>query len=124
MSILELFQGTAAIAVMLVSIYGYWKLRHIKEMVIDMTPPMLNEIKGYLEAWINSEIGQKALFMVGGLIAQGAKGGFGLQKNSGKRGLEGLIIELAGQFIGSKFGLSTGQPAQEQQPQNTNTPKW
>jgi hypothetical protein len=117
MSILELFQGAAAITVILSAIYAYWKLKHIQKMVI----PIADDVKAYVEAWLNSETGQKALFMVGGIIAQGAKSGFGIQKSGGKRGIEGMVMELVGSFIQSKIGVGIGLPAgQPQQPQGSN----
>jgi hypothetical protein len=110
---LELIQGASAITVILMSIYGYWKLKHINEMV----NPALDDVKKYVEVWLNSETGQKALYMVGGLIAQGAKGGFGLNKQGGKRGIEGMFTDLIGQFIGSKLG---GLNPAQSQPQASN----
>ena len=65
--------------------------------------------------WLNSETGQKALFDIGGLIAGGAKTGFGLNKTGGKKGLEGFIMELAGNWLQRKMGIMPGQP----QPSNS-----
>lgn len=60
-------------------------------------------LKLELEAWLNSEKGQKALFSVGALIANGAKSGFNLNVPRGKGGFEGLIMNIIGKWIGEKI---------------------
>ena len=61
------------------------------------------DIKQEAEAWLNSDVGQKAIFSIGALIANGAKSGFQLQNPRGKGGFEGLIMNVIGQFIQSKL---------------------
>jgi hypothetical protein len=63
-----------------------------------------SELKDELEKWLNSENGKMALFQIGGLLGQGIKTGVGLDKGKGKGGLEGLVLELAGRFLGNKLG--------------------
>lgn len=65
------------------------------------------EIKLEAEEWLNSEKGQKALFSIGALIANGAKSGFNLNIPKGKGGFEGLIMNIIGKWIGEKIPQSS-----------------
>lgn len=78
-------------------------------------------LKKEAQEWLNSETGQKALYMIGGLIAAGAKGGLIGQTPRGKGGFQGMIMDLIGNFIGNKISPGTALQPQQQQPQN---PQW
>lgn len=94
--------------------------KDIKNDALDVYEGFKAQIKYDAEQWLNGETGQKALFQIGALIGNGAKSGIGLQKRGGKKGLEGFIMDIAGEFLKNKFGQSQ-QPQQPQQPtQNLN----
>lgn len=73
-----------------------------------------NELKTEVEAWLNSEKGQKALYLIGGLLASGMKSGLGIQKGSGKLSLEGLVAQIVGSFIQSRLPQPSGETSQIQ----------
>jgi hypothetical protein len=62
-----------------------------------------NEVYAMLDSIQTDEEIQKALYSIGALISQGAKGGFGLNKKSGKFSLQDLVLQIAGQYIGGKL---------------------
>jgi hypothetical protein len=76
---------------------------------------MLEEKKEDAKEWLASEQGAKFVYSVGALLAQGFKGGMGIQKQGGKFSFEGLLMNIAGQFLGKKFGVG----GEQQQPQET-----
>ena len=79
-----------------------------KNIAFEIVDELKSELKGDAEAWLNSETGQKALFSIGAMVANGGKAGLGLQKTGGKKGLEGLIIDIGGEFIRSQIAQRTG----------------
>lgn len=60
--------------------------------------------------WIKSEQCAKIVYQMGAIAAQGAKSGFGINKQPGKFSLEGLIGQIAGRFIEQKFMPTQTQP--------------
>lgn len=52
-----------------------------------------------MDYMVNTEEGQKKLYMMGGLIGNGLKQGMGLQKTGGSKGLNGLISDIIGGFF-------------------------
>jgi len=77
------------------------------------------QLKEEAVAWINSEIGQKAIFSIGALAGQGAKTGFGISKTGGKFNIQSIIAQIAGNYLERQFNV--GSPAQTapQQPLST-----
>jgi len=55
--------------------------------------------KTEIQAWLNSENGQKALFTIGAIIGNGAKSGFGLTQKTGKFKMEDLIGQIVGNYV-------------------------
>ena len=72
-----------------------------------------NNIKEEIFEFIGSEEGQKLIYSLGALAAQGAKAGFGLNQRGGKFGFKEMIIGVAGKWL-ERSGLLG---AQEEQPQ-------
>lgn len=66
---------------------------------------LVSDLQEYPFQLVQSEDGQKLFYSVGALIGNGAKGGFGLTKGSGKFKIEDLVMGIAGNFIQSKFGV-------------------
>jgi len=91
--------------------------RELKQEVFNEIPVFIDEIKAYAEEWINGETGQKALWQIGGLIGNGAKSGFGLNKSGGKKGFEGLVVDLVGGFLKSKVPMLAQNNGETSQPQ-------
>jgi len=88
-----------------------------KEYVEDFKFTVIEEVKSYVQ----TEEFAKLLYQVGGLIGNGAKSGFGLQKRGGKMGLQDLIMGIAGNYLQQKIGVSIDTGEQPQAPQdNTN----
>jgi len=83
-----------------------------------------NESIFQLREWLNSEAGQKTIYSLGALIAQGAKGGFGISKGSGKLSLNNLILEIAGKWFGSKQNSSNEGSSQPALPNETHKYKY
>lgn len=85
-----------------VFISGYVMFRigesHVKNEVID---------------FISSEDGQKFIYGLGALAAQGAKAGFGLTKRGGQFGFKDLIMGIAGKWL-EKSGILGSEPEQPQ----------
>ena len=72
-------------------------------------------LKTELEAWLNSENGQKALFSIGALMAAGMKSGMGLTQKGGKFKMEDLIGQIIGSFIQKQI---PNLISQEQKPES------
>jgi hypothetical protein len=72
-----------------------------------------NHIKNEVIDFMSSEEGQKFIYGLGALAAQGAKAGFGLNQRGGKFGFKELIMGIAGKWL-ERSGL---MGAQEEQPQ-------
>lgn len=91
----------------------------LKRWLENAIPDIINQEKADLrleiEEWLNSEKGQKTLYMVGALIAQGAKDSLPFISKGGKFKWQDLIGQIAGKAA-SKF-LGVELPGQEQ-PQN------
>lgn len=67
---------------------------------------------------------QQALYQIGGLVGNGAKIGFGMQQKTGKFRWQDMVVELAGQFIGSKIQNTVTDAIAPALPTPTqNTPK-
>jgi len=88
---------------------------------------MIENEKEYIisdvENYLNSEKGQKNLFLIGGMLSNGMKTGLGLTAKGGKFKMEDLAAQLIGGFIQQKF-LNNPQnvPNLPNQPQkNINT---
>ena len=80
-----------------------------------------NLMKNELEYWLNSETGQKALYMIGGLVSSGMRSGLGLNVKGGKFKLENIIAQLVGSYVEKRIIPSLGnqpefQPNLPQQP--------
>jgi hypothetical protein len=72
-----------------------------------------NNVKEEIFEFLGSEEGQKLIYGLGALAAQGAKAGFGLNQRGGKFGFKEMIIGVAGKWL-ERSGLLG---AQEEQPQ-------
>lgn len=70
-------------------------------------------------AWLQTEQAAKLLYQVGGIIASGAKSGFGLTQKTGKFKMDDMIGQLIGGFIQKKF--LGGEQQQSSQPQTEET---
>jgi hypothetical protein len=83
------------------------------EKIIEKVETLLSEVAQ------NPEM-QKNLYLIGGLLGKGVRDGTGInalvQKKKG--GLEGILLDLVGNFIGNRFIKQA--PEQEQQPQLEN----
>jgi hypothetical protein len=94
---------TAVISFLSVVVGGLITARFIK-----------NSVKNEILDYISTEEGQKMIFTVGAIFANGAKSGFGMQKGAGKFSLTGLIGNVAGEYLQRIFGGGQGQEAQGQ----------
>jgi hypothetical protein len=72
-----------------------------------------NNVKNEIIDFISSEEGQKFIYGLGALAANGAKAGFGLTKGGGKFGFKDLLMGIAGKWL-EKSGIFGGPPEQEQ----------
>lgn len=76
---------------------------------------ILQKIDVITQEIMTNEDLQKRVYALGALLGKGAIDGTGLKgRTQGKRGLEGMIMEIVGNYIGSRIG---GQQQQQQQPQ-------
>jgi len=73
---------------------------------------------------------QQRIYMVGGILGKGIRDGVGIDKMMPKRkgGIEGMLYDLVGSFIGNKIGFGQQQGEQEaiepQQIERTRAPRW
>ena len=102
---------TAVISFLSVVVGGLITARFIK-----------NSVKNEILDYISTEEGQKMIFTVGAIFANGAKSGFGMQKGAGKFSLTGLIGNVAGEYLQRMFGGLGGGQGQEGQGQMTVIP--
>ena len=86
---------------------GYWAMKRIERRAISLIGEVVafekGQIKVDLEKWVNSEVAQKALYSLGGMIGSGAMAGSGLQPKGGKMKFPDLIMQLASTFIQGKL---------------------
>jgi len=68
---------------------GYLKKTYFFEDLIEET----------LKNIANDEEMQKNLFIIGGVLGNGVKGGIGLPSSKGKTSLKGIAMDLLGQFL-------------------------
>ena len=87
----------------------YWEGKKIENRLISVVNNIIIQekaaLKTELEAWINSETGQKAIYGIGALAGSGIMAGTGIQKKSGKFSWQNLIGEIAGDWIRKKTGF-------------------
>ena len=90
---------------------------------------MIEDEKNYIiqdvEDYLNSEKGQKNLFLIGGMLSNGMKTGLGITAKGGKFKMEDLAAQLIGGFIQQKVLPNIGNQPQingnlPNQPQNRN----
>lgn len=93
-----------AVIVALSTFIGVWYIQRKAEILIENTK---YDIKEEVKTWLNSEVGQKALFTVGAIIGNGAKSGFGISAKSGKFKWQDLLGQIAGNYIQNTFGGGT-----------------
>jgi hypothetical protein len=74
-------------------------------------------VEEILKNLANDEEMQKNLFIVGGMLGNGLKGGMGLPSTKSRTNLKGIIMDLVGQFIQAKVGDAIANPLPSPQPQ-------
>jgi len=108
-NILDMFLTSPMVAFLLGSIVAYFAMKRIRTEVISLVYSIISEekasLKTELEAWINSETGQKAIYGIGAIAGSGIMAGTGIQKKSGKFSWQNLIGEIAGEWIRKRSGL-------------------
>lgn len=72
-----------------------------------------NNVKEEIFEFLGSEEGQKLIYGLGALAAQGAKAGFGLNQRGGKFGFKEMIIGVAGKWL-ERSGLLDQEQEQPQ----------
>lgn len=102
---LLLILASGAISGLSAGIVGYLLLNHTKKA-----------LKTELEAWLNSEKGQKAIYQIGVLLGNAIKQGVGLQTKGGSLKLDNLIGQAIAGFIQNRFNLGGQQDLSQQQP--------
>lgn len=89
----------SAIITSLSILIGYYVLTKKAEKMVEKHKILL---KNDLEAWLNSEKGQKAIYSIGAIIGNGAKTGFGLKTKGGKFKWQDLAGQIIGNYVQSK----------------------
>jgi len=79
--------------------YGIVKNTFSDDAILEKIQVITDEIMK------NTEMQQK-MYAIGSLIGSGIASGTGLQKKGGKFGLQELIMQIAGQWIGQKMGVA------------------
>ena len=82
-----------------------------KALIFELFDEIKADISKQSLNYLNSEEGQTVLWKIGGIVANGAKQGFGLQKGGGKRGLKGMVLELLGGVIEKRLMKPGQNPA-------------
>jgi len=108
-NILDVVLTSPLIYFLLGSILAYFALKQLKKEAISTIYSIIEEqkasLKTELEAWINSDVGQKAIYGIGALAGSGIMAGTGIQKKSGKFSWQNLISEIAGDWIRKRARL-------------------
>ena len=77
--------------------------------IVKYVPKMIENqkilIKNEIEEWLNSEKGQKAIFLIGGLAANGIKSGFNISGKSGKFKWQELAADIIDNLFRSKMNV-------------------
>ena len=96
---------------------GYFLIKRLKKEAISIIGTIIDGekalIKADLEGWINSDVGAKALYSLGGMVGAGAMAGTGLKKGSGKFKWQDLALEVASGFLKRnipQIGLNPDSP--------------
>lgn len=82
-------------------IIGAWLVKRMvfsREKTLEMAKPCIEYVKASFLTWIQTEQAAKLLYQVGGVIASGAKSGFGLNPRGGKFKIEDIIGQLIGKY--------------------------
>lgn len=74
------------------------------------------DAKRQIEEWINSDIGQKAIYSIGILLGNAIKQGVGITGSGGKMKMENIIMQGIAGFIQGKLGAVVN-PNPYEQPQ-------
>lgn len=106
----------ATLTGIITSIILYATMKYLVPRMIEDTK---NDIKDDIQEWLNTENGQKAIYLIGTLIGNGAKAGIGLSKGSGKFKMEDLIGQAIGSFLQGGMGGLMPQQQGSEQPQQT-----
>jgi len=108
-NILDMILTSPFITFLIGSIVAYFALKRIRKETILLVYSIIAEekasLKTELEAWINSETGQKAIYGIGALAGSGIMAGTGIQKKSGKFSWQNLLGEIAGDWIRKRTGF-------------------
>lgn len=100
------------IAMLLGSIVAYFAIKRIRKEVISLVYSIISEekasLKTELEAWLNSETGQRAIYGIGSLAGAGIMSGTGIQKKSGKFSWQNLVGDIARGWL-EKRGFVGGE---------------
>jgi hypothetical protein len=76
---------------------------------------ILDKIEVIFDAMSSSPELQQKIYTIGGILGSGIARGAGLQKAAGKRGIEGMIVELLGSYF-LKGRMPESQPQQAIEP--------
>ncbi len=118
---LDILLTSPLIPFVLALILAYWATKRIKKEVFSLvTDIIIREkatLKTELEAWINSETGQKAIYGIGAIAGSGIIAGTGFQKKSGKFKWQDLAAEVAKGWLEKKGFL--GRERQTLNPETT-----
>ena len=110
------------VPLLLGSILAYWGLKRLKKEAISIIYTIIEQekasLKTELEAWINSDVGQKAIYGIGALAGSGIMSGTGIQKKSGKFSWQNLVSEIAGDWIRKRSGLGGERKTLNSNPSN------
>ena len=72
---------------------------------------LLEKAEFLMDNLLQNEETQKKIYTTGALLGKGLIDGTGLKgKATGKRGLEGMVMEIIGNYIGSKMMPNSEQP--------------
>lgn len=109
MSLEDIFYG-AAIATLcnitVTLILAKLLIKKVETRLLQSIPILFDTGQQYIEAWLNTENAQKAIYQIGGIIGSGAAAGAGIQKGRGKLSIKNLIGQLIGGFIQQKMGTT------------------
>lgn len=115
---MDVFEIIMSIACLSSAVGITYVMFSLKKYVENLISEQKAELKAELEAWLNSEKGQKALYTIGALVAQGAKDSMPFISKGGKFKMTDLIAQIAGgaakKFLGIDFTGQGGEPTQTQ----------
>jgi len=110
---LDILLTSPIIPFLLTLIILYFAIKQIKKEVISVIYSIIIQekatLKTELEAWINSETGQKAIYGIGALAGSGIMAGTGIQKKSGKFSWQNLVGDVARGWLEKKGFLGGEQ---------------